>query len=133
MCAARIQDLAASFGGHARTEAVAAFANQVRWLIGAFHRSVSVLCFSACRDSVRASCLFEDRSIGGGLNYVKPLTAVLQQKYKDTLCNVSIWVKTPTSDHRSRDLHQRPVRYLPICCSDPHLERNRNERDLKDE
>src|SRR6056297_730405 len=36
-----VQDLAAGFGGHARAEPVAAFANQVRGLKGAFHRSVS--------------------------------------------------------------------------------------------
>ena len=40
-CAAGVQDFAASFGGHACAKAVTAFANQVRWLERAFHRSLS--------------------------------------------------------------------------------------------
>lgn len=35
-----VQNLAASLGGHARTKAVAAFADQITGLIGAFHRAV---------------------------------------------------------------------------------------------
>ena len=42
-CTTCIQDLATGFRYHTRTEAVAALANQVRGLVGAFHRSVSVL------------------------------------------------------------------------------------------
>jgi hypothetical protein len=34
---AAVQDDAAVFGGHARTETVAAFANKVAWLVCAFH------------------------------------------------------------------------------------------------
>jgi hypothetical protein len=43
VCTAGIDDLATGFGGHPGPKAVAAFANQVRGLKGAFHRSVSDL------------------------------------------------------------------------------------------
>jgi hypothetical protein len=37
-----VDDLAASFGRHARTETVAAFAYEIARLKGAFHRSISI-------------------------------------------------------------------------------------------
>jgi hypothetical protein len=47
LCATCVDDLAASFGCHARTETVAAFADEVTRLKGAFHRSVSIGLFLA--------------------------------------------------------------------------------------
>ena len=38
-----VQDFTASFSSHARAETVAPFAHEVRRLVGAFHRSVSIL------------------------------------------------------------------------------------------
>lgn len=45
----RIQDLLASFGGHTRTEPVAALADQITGLIGAFHRAVPFIRATAIR------------------------------------------------------------------------------------
>lgn len=60
--AARVQDLAASFGCHARTEAVAPLAYEVRWLKGAFHRVLLRLVGPGAR--IRPPGLFEARAIG---------------------------------------------------------------------
>jgi hypothetical protein len=45
----RIQDLLASFGGHAGAEPVATLADQITWLIGAFHRAVPFIPATAIR------------------------------------------------------------------------------------
>ena len=42
LCAASVDDLAAGFCGHTRTETMAPLAHEVRGLVGAFHRSVSI-------------------------------------------------------------------------------------------
>src|SRR6056297_256963 len=50
----RVKDLAAGLGGHACAKPVAALANQVRGLVGAFHRSVSGLCGAAPQSESRS-------------------------------------------------------------------------------
>lgn len=56
--AARVQDLAASFGRHPRAEAVTALAHQVGWLKRAFHRSRPI---SWARSGLRGSHVFPER------------------------------------------------------------------------
>ncbi len=63
-CAACVQDFAAGFGCHARTEAVAALANQVARLVCAFHRVGSSL-LAQTRGADSKAGMFEARPLGG--------------------------------------------------------------------
>lgn len=63
-CAACVQDLASGLGGHACAKTVAALANQVARLKGAFHRSGSVSVARLDQWSARVGNL-EARSLGG--------------------------------------------------------------------
>ena len=69
--AACIDDLATSFGGHARTKTVATLAHEVRRLVGAFHRSVSIYIWLAPGFGVSAA--IQARSVLGARDQVKPL------------------------------------------------------------
>ena len=67
--AARVQDFAASFGCHARPEAVTPLAYEVRGLKGAFHRVLLRLVGPGAR--IRPPGLFEARAIGRWVCVVK--------------------------------------------------------------
>lgn len=69
--AARVDDLAAGFGGHACAETVAPLAHEVRGLKGAFHRSVSMSA-DRLRGIADRQVLSEARALKCQRSQVKP-------------------------------------------------------------
>ena len=121
---ASVDDLATRFSGHARAKAVAALAHQVRGLVGAFHRSISILIKAGARFG--APTVIQTRSLLRQGGQVKPRTgnvARLLQHFRATsLGFVSesrlgalLHTKMYTSD-------QAPVNGLSSACATRHLE-----------